>query len=201
MPRTAEDNQRIRDEQRVRILAAARRVFARKGLAATVDDVAMEAGVSHGLAYRYFSNKEALFAELVAQDLQSPRADLRSEDLPGTPGERLRAVISGFVEGRRERPEQYLLLDQALSGEHTPPGLRELIRERGRAVQALLRQLIIEGQASGEVASGNPDELIRALLACFDGLTRWAANHPDQYRENFPSADIFIRMLKPDSKI
>ena len=67
MPRTEEAKQRIREEQRTRILEAARRVFARKGLTATVDDVAEEAEVSHGLAYRYFANKEAIFSEIVLQ--------------------------------------------------------------------------------------------------------------------------------------
>jgi AcrR family transcriptional regulator len=50
MVRSKEANQRIRTEQRKRILDAARIVFARKGLAATMDDIAERAGVSHGLA-------------------------------------------------------------------------------------------------------------------------------------------------------
>ena len=84
MPRTEEAKQRIREEQRTQILEAARRVFARKGLVATVDDVAAEAGVSHGLAYRYFANKVALFHALVEQAMQvSPVIML---EMPGTPG-------------------------------------------------------------------------------------------------------------------
>jgi AcrR family transcriptional regulator len=45
-PRTEEVNERIRDEQREKILDAARRVFARKGFAATkMADVAAGASV------------------------------------------------------------------------------------------------------------------------------------------------------------
>ena len=64
MPRSEEAWQRIREEQRTHILEAAKRVFARKGPAATMDDIAAESSVSHGLAYRYFANKEAIFSAL-----------------------------------------------------------------------------------------------------------------------------------------
>jgi AcrR family transcriptional regulator len=198
MPRTEEASQQIRETQRGKILEAARRVFARKGLSATVDDVAVEAAVSHGLAYRYFASKQALFQELVSQDLQSPAAGLQVLlDLPGTPDQRLARIITGFVESRREHPQHYLILDQALNDEATPRNLRELIRERGQAVQAAMRTLIIEGQAAGEIAPGDPDQLVRAILACLDGLTHWAALHQEQYQQHFPDAEIFLRMIKP----
>src|ERR1700743_3338231 len=117
MPRTDEAKQHLREEQRAHILEAAKRVFARKGLTATVDDVAIEAGVSHGLAYRYFANKDALFSVLVKQALQAPSADLqRVWDMPGTPGERLKWLLSAFVESRRH-PEAFLLLGQVLSSQ------------------------------------------------------------------------------------
>jgi AcrR family transcriptional regulator len=198
MPRSEEAKQRIREEQRANILEAARRVFARKGLTATVDDVAAEASVSHGLAYRYFANKEAIFYELVMQDLQAPSAGLQGFlEMPGTPGEQLDLMVSGFVQSRREHPELYQLLDQALGDEATPEDLRELVHQRGQVVQSVLRQLIVAGQATGEVAAGDPDQLVRAVLACLNGLTRWATFHPEQYHEHFPAADIFLRMLKP----
>lgn len=198
MPRTAQANQRLRTEQRTRILKAARRAFARKGLAATMDDIAAEASVSHGLAYRYFASKGAIFYQLVVEDLGAPAAGLgRFLEMPGTPGERLEALISEFVESRREYPERYLLLDQALSDEATPDDLRELIARRGQEVRDALRRLIVAGQGMGEVAAGDPDQLVRAILACLDGLTRWAVYHPGESDRHFPEAEIFLRMLKP----
>lgn len=50
MPRTEESNQRIRDEQTRKIITAATKFFAHKGLAATrMADIAAEAGISYGL--------------------------------------------------------------------------------------------------------------------------------------------------------
>ena len=56
MPRTPEANQRLREAQRTKILASARSVFARKGMEATITDIAAEAQISLGLAYRYFAD-------------------------------------------------------------------------------------------------------------------------------------------------
>ena len=69
MPRTTEANQRIREAQRAKILESARSVFARKGMEATITDIATEAQISIGLAYRYFADKEAIFSALVKQTI------------------------------------------------------------------------------------------------------------------------------------
>jgi AcrR family transcriptional regulator len=51
---------------RERILAAARKVFAKQGAEAQVDDIARAAGVGVGTLYRHFPDKRALMGELVA---------------------------------------------------------------------------------------------------------------------------------------
>src|SRR5437764_6563034 len=175
MPRTEEANQRIREEQRARILDGARKVFARKGLGATMADVAAEASVSQGLAYRYFASKEALFRELVEQSVQSGIEGIqRIPKMPGTPGERLAFLVSIAWEGRREHPENYQLLYQVLDDETTTDDIRELIGRQGQAYQDVLRQLIVEGQVTGEITEGDPDQLVIVVLTCLDGLSRLA---------------------------
>ncbi len=200
MPRTEEANQRIREEQRAKILDGARKVFARKGLAATMADVAAEASVSQGLAYRYFANKEAIFQALFEQIVQTSLAAVpRFLEMPGTPGERLDFLISSAWEGRREHPEFYQLMYQVLSDEATPDNLRELIGRQGQAYQDVMRQLIVEGQATGEVAEGDPDQMVIVVLACLDGLSRLALWDSEQLKKHFPDAGLLLRMLKPHS--
>src|SRR5690349_10755797 len=59
------------ERNRQRIIEAARRVFAERGLSATLDDVAAAAGVGVGTVYRRFPNKdelvEALFVDRIDQ--------------------------------------------------------------------------------------------------------------------------------------
>jgi AcrR family transcriptional regulator len=198
MPRTEEANQRIREEQRAKILDAAWRAFAKKGASATMAEVAAEADVSYGLVYRYFSSKEAIFKALVEQMLQS--GTLRVQNLlgqPGTPGERLTFLITKILEVRRERSDAFLLFQHVMSDETMADDLRKRLRERGQAYYDGMRQLIVEAQASGEVVASDPDQLVVALLAYLDGLSRFAVREPEMLKQHFPDPEIVLRMLKP----
>ncbi|MBA2678522.1 MAG: TetR/AcrR family transcriptional regulator [Ktedonobacteraceae bacterium] len=201
MPRSEEANQRIREEQRAKILEGARKVFARKGRAATMAEVAAEAGVSQGLTYRYFASKEVLFNTLIEQMMQSgPTIMQRIREMPGTPGERLAFCVSSVVESRREQPEFYQFLYQILLDETLPNHLRELLSQQGLLFQDAMRQLIIEGQATGEVVKDDPDQLLAAIMACLEGLWRgMVLLDPEKVRKHFPEARIILRMLKPAS--
>jgi AcrR family transcriptional regulator len=200
MPRSKEANQRIREEQRTRILDAARKVFARKGIAATMADVAAAAEVSQGLAYRYFASKEEIFHVLVEQSVQSGIAEIRRiPKMPGTPMERLAFLVSMAWEGRREHPEIYQLLYQVLDNEAMSGDIRELIGSQGQAYQDVMRQLIVEGQATGEAAGGDPDQLMIVVLACLDGLSRLALREPERVKKHFPDTQIILRIFKPHS--
>jgi AcrR family transcriptional regulator len=56
---------------RERILDAARKVFAKQGAGAQMDDIAHAAGVGVGTVYRHFPHKEALMGELVASKFRA----------------------------------------------------------------------------------------------------------------------------------
>ena len=200
MPRTEEANQRIRDAQRARILEAAWKVFAQKGRAMTMADVAAAAEVSYGLTYRYFASKETILQALVEQTLHSGDVAFQPfEALPGTPGERLARLVARLVERRRDHPEIAQLHYQILSDAATPADLREHTIRYGQAFQDMLRRLIVAGQATGEVRAADPDQLVTAIMAAMDGLTRLALIDPQRFRQHFPDASIILGMLQPAS--
>lgn len=68
----------------LRILCAARRLFAERGLEVTLDDVAEAAGVGVGTVYRRFANKQELIAEVfeqaVADMVEATEAAYRNSD-------------------------------------------------------------------------------------------------------------------------
>jgi len=197
MPRSEKANQRIREVVQKKILDGARKVFARKGMGATMADIAAAARVSQGLAYRYFANKEAIINALVEEGIQSSEPFSAIWEMPGTPGERLARLISSFLQARREHPEFFVLFYQMVSDETASESLREQISRRGLAMQGLFRQLIVEGQTTGEVAQGDPDQLVTALMVYLDGLARLAMYSPEQFSKHFPDAEIILRILKP----
>lgn len=68
---------KIVEDRREQIIDAAMRVFAQKGFVrATNKDIAHEAGITPGLIYHYFENKEALFRAII--ETRSPLQVIRS---------------------------------------------------------------------------------------------------------------------------
>jgi AcrR family transcriptional regulator len=65
------------ERNRRRLLDAGREVFAEKGLAATLNDVAHHAGVGVGTAYRHFPNKEALASAILERQVDELEQILR----------------------------------------------------------------------------------------------------------------------------
>jgi AcrR family transcriptional regulator len=163
-------------------------------------DVAAQAGVSQGLAYRYFPSKEAMLTKLVDEAANSaggPAARLKK--IQGTPGERLSQLISYLLKDRREKPEFYQFLYQVMDDEAVAPELRRIVRRNGVVIQEEIRRLILEGQAAGEIADDDPDQLMAALMALIDGLVRWTPLAGARDHEvHFPETQIVLRLLKPD---
>ena len=201
LPRTEQANRQIREETTEKILAAAREVFARKGKAAKMSDVASEAGVSPGLAYHYFPSKDAIFLALVRQ-LIRPADELRAivQQVPGTPRDRLKRIVTGMLERRREDPEFYQFMYQAMTSDSLPADLREQFKQQGLSMREIMRGLIVEGQATGEIANDDPDKLVSALLACVDGLSRVAQLSPEGVEKQMPDARMILRMLGPEPR-
>jgi AcrR family transcriptional regulator len=200
MPRSEAENQRLRERQRANILDAAMRVFARSGPSASMSEIAEAASVSQGLAYRYFASKEEIYYALVARAMQGglPEAEV-ARMTAGTPWDRLGALLARIVNARREHPEFFQLLYHVLSDDDAPAELRAQMNERGMFLARELRILIIEGQAAGEIAEGDPDQLVVALLAYLDGLTRFSLYDPQRFKEHFPEARIIMRLFRPES--
>jgi AcrR family transcriptional regulator len=199
MPRTEEANQLIRESSRKKILDAALRVYARKGKESTMTEVAEEAGVSQGLAYRYFPSKDAIFVALLRQ-MSRPPDEIHAmvRNIPGTPAERLARIVSAMVERRRKDPEFYQFFYKAMSDDSLPSDIMEEMKTLGPLVHKILRRLIVEGQATGEIAKDDPDKLVRAIMACLDGLSRMAPLSSEQLEDDVPDATIILRMLRPE---
>jgi AcrR family transcriptional regulator len=71
-------------QNRAKLLAAARRVFAEKGLgAATARDIVRQTDLATGTFYNYFDDKEHVFQALLEELAEKARAAVREQQTPG----------------------------------------------------------------------------------------------------------------------
>src|SRR5207248_3483190 len=101
---TTEGNGRreeLKAQNRSKLLAAARKVFAEKGLgAATARDIVRETDLASGTFYNYFADKEDAFRALMHELAEKSRALVREQRLePGlTLEERIRSAYRAYFE-------------------------------------------------------------------------------------------------------
>jgi AcrR family transcriptional regulator len=195
MPRTEEAFQHIRDERKEQILNVSAKVFATKGLAGTkIEDLAEAAGVSQGLLYRYFTDKDDVFVTLLDRAIngiiQRAQTCIKRS---GTPLEKIRWLTQQFLQGMSGEPAYFQLFSQAmaLSGR-----VHETIQKLETLVK-ILHELIIEGQSAGEVAKRDPDRLVLLYLSCLYGLAAGRGFYSRALNEHFPDAEAVLQILKP----
>lgn len=199
MPRSPQENQRIKDERRRQIMDAALKVFAEKGLAAAMmSDIAGASDLSYGLIYHYFHDKEELFITLVERALQGAlRLTEEIQARPGSPWERLRMLCAEMMEGARATPEYFRIIVRAQLGESPSSAVQAILHKYGEPFWNNIVALIREGQAAGQVVEGDARELANMLNAIIQGLS---LNLSYDYAglEAFPSVETVMRFLRPE---
>jgi AcrR family transcriptional regulator len=191
----------VSDERKPQIINAALRVFARKGYhAATMPEIAAEAGLSVGGLYWYFKSKDAVVATILAQlfdaDLDALGL-LLAEAQPAS--DRLLAfaqhTAATFDEHRWLVPVGVELL---AASPHDAQTRGFIQRYLGRYREALAT-LISQGVARGEFHPVDPHDAANTLLALEEGFALLWAVDPDatRYKEGFAlGVQLFVGGLR-----
>ncbi|MFN3673825.1 MAG: TetR/AcrR family transcriptional regulator [Bosea sp. (in: a-proteobacteria)] len=182
-------------ERRTRILDAAESVFARAGFhAATMNDVATEAGMSPGNLYRYFASKDAIIAGMAERDRTQIAADFA--DLDSRKGgllDQLEAL------GRRhlvEEPRERAIIALQIWAEAARnPDMARMCASIDGTVVGGLAAAIAGAKANGELPA-NLDEarFLQAVFMMADGFFCRRAADP-----NFDAAmaaDTLFRAMR-----
>jgi AcrR family transcriptional regulator len=161
---------RVRREEVVR---AAARIFARDGYAAVgMRNVAEAVGIRGASLYHHFGSKEEILYAICLTVTEEPNElNLPLLDAPGTPTERLTALVRGHLEHlHRRRVEHLVGLHElaALTPEH-----RAVVDDHRRYYQRRVRDVIAAGMRTGEF--GVPDARLAAFALCdmLNGTSGW----------------------------
>lgn len=157
---------------RSQLLAGAERVFARRGIGASLEDVADEAGFSKGAVYSNFASKDDLVLALVERHMDERLAELRRVLASGLPlPEQVAEASRSFVSLLKAERDQHLLFVELCAAAARTPGLGQRFAERYRALIAELAALIdAQAEALGLPRRASPERVAAAVLAMAHGF-------------------------------
>ncbi len=186
-------------ERRAQILEAARTLFVERGyLAARVEDIARQAGLSKGAVYFYFSSKKAIFEALAEQEYSRTITFLLQAEAAPVPAsvklfEMARQYLQYFS-GLEDPPRFFLLMTEMAIRD-------EAIRENVKAIHERyvqgLATIISQGSDEGIFRPVDAESLSTLLKALIDGLSGQAAAglRPDVGRLTSAGMDILLNGL------
>jgi AcrR family transcriptional regulator len=157
-------------ETRSALVRSAADVFARRGFhAASVDEIAENAGFSIGALYSNFERKEDLLLAAIEQNV-TDWARLFAErfrDADNFP-DQARSIADAWIAGVTAEPEPFLLWVELWAYAIRNGRLREELAVRSRAIRELFTSMVREtAEQQGVVL---PDGLAEELGAVFDAL-------------------------------
>jgi AcrR family transcriptional regulator len=156
----------IRDFRREQVVEVARRLFGERGTTdVSMDEIAAEAGVSRSTIYVYFANRDELLrACLKGMHDQLLERIASAWDRDTEPVHRLEQLIQGMLERIDDSPAFFgLAMTTQGMFAHGSEAVGTELAAIGLNIARLLRDLFVEGVASGTFRDLDPDVAVKLI--------------------------------------
>jgi AcrR family transcriptional regulator len=167
----------VREQQ---MLDSAVRVFSRRGFhAASMDEIAEDAGISKPMVYAYLGTKEELFVACLKREgtrlMEAIAAEVVGAD---TPDQQLWRGLRAFFTFVGAHRDGWAVLYRQARGEQPFAAASAEMRERMVEVVAMMlgRALAAEGRETRETEL---QTMAYALVGASESLADWLADHPE----------------------
>jgi TetR/AcrR family transcriptional regulator, fatty acid metabolism regulator protein len=188
------------DKRRL-LLDAAVSVFARKGYhECRVEDIAREAGVSHGLLYHYFSSKEEVLETIFRETWSQMLEAVREVEESGEPAPvQVRKVAAIVLRSWQRDPDLIRVLVREIT---RSPHLQREVQEI-QAAFAALERIVRRGQREGEVRADLDARLASQVLygALEQILTSWVMDRPPKGDDEIAVAERTVVAMLCDGLV
>jgi AcrR family transcriptional regulator len=155
--------QRLDEEKRRQILAAAAGLFATKPFhEVKLDHIAAKAKLGKGTIYLYFESKEDLYVGLLLDGMENLLGELEAKvkdsDARG-PWEEIEAIVDALLQFGRGFPHLYTLLRAGVATSD------ERLEAKREELAALCTRVIRRGVRSGDLVDPHPELTAQYLLS------------------------------------
>jgi AcrR family transcriptional regulator len=177
------------ERNRVKLLAAAHRVFAERGIEASVDDVAREAGVGMGTLYRRFPTKDHLVEAIIEDRFARLGESFASHAAVEDPWDAFAGCATALAEAIAEDRGFFQVVSESV--QRLPH-----LREKKEALLATVGPVLKRAQKAGVVRRDVRAEDVPGLCAVAARLPRWRLEeNPDLWRRYLT---IVLDGLRPE---
>jgi AcrR family transcriptional regulator len=146
------------------LVAAAREVFAQRGLDASLDEIAHHAGLGVGTAYRHFANKYELAQALMEQTIEQIVGALDEATAEPDP---LVGLVS-FLQAAMSAQAADRGLRQVLMGVHDPEKMQQVYDRLAPAILDMLERAKQSGQVRAEIEASDIGMIVSMLCTVAD---------------------------------
>jgi len=162
---------------------------------ASMADIAKVASLSVGQIYRYFENKEAIIAAIVAQDLAEMREKFAEmETRPGTLVDAISEHLPEAVDKCFE-PGRGALVMEVLAEAARNPKVAAIVRAADEQERTFANAMMARSRRA-EWSDAEFEARCEVVGMLFDGMVMRAINHPDTDREALARVlDVTVRQL------
>jgi AcrR family transcriptional regulator len=155
------------------ILSHAAKLFAEKGFdGASLQDVAKAVGISKAAVYHYFPTKQDIYDDIVIDLLSRLRTAVQDRIESSAPfSEQLRQMMTGHAEFFESNYESFVTLLHGFGGLSRTLGKGQVsVRDE---YETMIRKLMTDAKASGDLTMGDPAICARAVLSMLNWMARW----------------------------
>lgn len=179
MPRTPEENERIRQATKEKIRAAAIELFMKQGYYATsISDIAKHASISKGLLYNYYKGKEELLSEMV-EDRIGEVVEVMTEAVSlETPSEQLKYIVNGAIDNIHKNPEVHRFY---LHLQTQPEADVELIKYSRLIIEENARQFELQCKIFERMGEREPRMRSLYFSSVLQGIMLMISTYPQKF--------------------
>jgi AcrR family transcriptional regulator len=179
MPRTPEENDRIREASKEKIRVAAMELFMKQGYYATsIMDIAKQAGISKGLLYNYYKGKEELLSEMVEARIREVVEVMTEAVVLEAPNEQLKYIVNGAIDNIHKNPEVHRFY---LHLQTQPEADEELIKHSHLLIQENARQFELQCKIFERMGEQEPRKRSLYFSSVLQGIMLMISTYPQKF--------------------
>lgn len=194
MPRTPEENDRVRRATTERILKTALSLFCEKGYYSTsIEEIARQAEISKGLLYHYFNSKAEVLGALVDIRINDVLIVMNAAKTEPTPGAQIQHIAEGAIADVQRQPDVFRFYLNLFSQPKLDPVVATYSQ---KLMDEQARQFEVQTEMFKKLGVKNPRERSLYFSSTLQGIMLMYSTYPKNFPLDAVKAQVIVEFCK-----